>query len=163
MCYMPLDRTVCSVAQLCPPLCDPIDCSPPAFSVHGVFKQEYWSRLPFPTPGDLPGQGIEPASLEGSNLRFLCLLHWQVNSLPLCHLGSPFGLGNCCDNYFQNQGYNILFFLNKYSWIKRTLSSIFFCYCCSLSPLARLNFSMKQMGQPYLKLFKEKLRSILHS
>ena len=60
---MPLDRTVCSVAQLCPPLCDPIDCSPPAFSVHGVFKQEYWSRLPFPTPGDLPGQGIEPTFL----------------------------------------------------------------------------------------------------
>ena len=26
-------------------------------------KQEYWSWLPFPTPGDLPNQGIEPASL----------------------------------------------------------------------------------------------------
>jgi len=27
------------------------------------FRQEYWSGLPFPTPGDLPNQGIEPMSL----------------------------------------------------------------------------------------------------
>ena len=25
-------------------------------------RQEYWSELPFPTPGDLPNSGIEPAS-----------------------------------------------------------------------------------------------------
>ena len=29
----------------------------------GVSRQEYWSGLPFPTPGDLPNPGIEPASL----------------------------------------------------------------------------------------------------
>ena len=29
----------------------------------GFFSQEYWSGLPFPTPGHLPGPGIEPASL----------------------------------------------------------------------------------------------------
>ena len=27
-------------------------------------KQEYWSGLPFPTPGDLSDPGIEPMSLE---------------------------------------------------------------------------------------------------
>ena len=26
-------------------------------------RQEYWSGLPFPSPGDLPDSGIEPASL----------------------------------------------------------------------------------------------------
>ena len=26
------------------------------------FRQQYWSGLPFPTPGDLPGPGIEPVS-----------------------------------------------------------------------------------------------------
>jgi len=26
-------------------------------------RQEYWSGLPFPPPGDLPYPGIEPASL----------------------------------------------------------------------------------------------------
>ena len=40
----------------------------------GFSKQEYWSRLPFPPPGDLPNPGIKPASH---------LLPWQVGSLPL--------------------------------------------------------------------------------
>ena len=29
----------------------------------GFPRQEYWSRVPFPTPGDLPGPGIDPTSL----------------------------------------------------------------------------------------------------
>ena len=48
-----------SVAQLCLALCDPMDCSKPGFPVHhffilfmGFWKQEYWSHLPFPSPGD---------------------------------------------------------------------------------------------------------------
>ena len=28
----------------------------------GFFRQEYWSGLPFPSPGDLPDPGIEPGS-----------------------------------------------------------------------------------------------------
>ena len=28
----------------------------------GFFRQEYWSGLPFPSPGDLPDPGIEPRS-----------------------------------------------------------------------------------------------------
>jgi len=28
----------------------------------GFSRQEYWSGLPFPSPGDLPNPGIEPAS-----------------------------------------------------------------------------------------------------
>ena len=36
-------------------------------------RQEYWSRLPFFTPGDLPNPGIEPESLVSPTLagRFL--------------------------------------------------------------------------------------------
>ena len=41
----------------------------------GFPRQEYWSGLPFPPPGDLLNPGIE-----------LCLLHWQADSLPLSHL-----------------------------------------------------------------------------
>ena len=49
------------VAQLCPTLCNPTDCSLAGYSV--VFsRQEYWSGLPFPSPGDLPNPGIEPRS-----------------------------------------------------------------------------------------------------
>ena len=36
----------------------------------GFFRQEYWSRLPFPCLGDLPDPGIEPGSpaLQGGFL-----------------------------------------------------------------------------------------------
>ena len=44
----------------CVRLCDPMDCSPLGSSVHGIFRQEHWSGLPFPAPGDLPDPGIEP-------------------------------------------------------------------------------------------------------
>ena len=36
------------VAQSCPTLSDPMDCSPPVSSVHGFSRQEYWSGVPSP-------------------------------------------------------------------------------------------------------------------
>ena len=50
--------------QLCLTLCDPMDCSLPGSSVHGILRQEFWSGLPCPSPGDLPDSGFELASLE---------------------------------------------------------------------------------------------------
>ena len=47
----------------------------------GFFRQEYWSGLPFPPPGDLPDPGIQP---QGSTSPA-----WQADSLPLSHLVSP--------------------------------------------------------------------------
>ena len=47
-------------------------------------RQEYWSGLPFPTPGGLPEPGIEPASLLFPAL--------AGDSLPLCYLESMFQL-----------------------------------------------------------------------
>ena len=41
---------------------DPVDCSPPGSSVHGFSRQEYWSELSFPSPGDLPRPGVKPLS-----------------------------------------------------------------------------------------------------
>ena len=37
------------VAQLCPTLRDPMDCSLPDSSVHGFSRQEYWSGVPLPS------------------------------------------------------------------------------------------------------------------
>ena len=34
----------------------------------GFSRQEYWSGLPFPSPGDLPDPGTEPASLTSPSL-----------------------------------------------------------------------------------------------
>ena len=55
---------LCLVTQLCLTVCDPMDCSPPGSSVHGILRQEYWSGLPFPSPGNIPDPGIEPRSPE---------------------------------------------------------------------------------------------------
>ena len=50
-------------AQLYLPPCDPVDCSPLAPLSMEFSTQEYWSRLLFPTPGDLYDPEIEPKSL----------------------------------------------------------------------------------------------------
>ena len=60
----------CLVAKSRLSICNPMDCSLPGFSVHER-RQEYWSRLPFPSPGDLPHPRIEPMSPV-----------WQADSLP---------------------------------------------------------------------------------
>ena len=66
--------------QSCLPLCDLMDCSPPDSSV-GFSRQEYWSGLPCPPPGDLSDPGIQAASPAAPEL--------QADSLPLSHWGSP--------------------------------------------------------------------------
>ena len=51
---------LCLVAQSCPTLFDPGDCSPPGSSVHGDSPDK--SGLPCPPPRDLPNPGIHPRS-----------------------------------------------------------------------------------------------------
>ena len=53
---------VSEVAQSCPTLCDPVDCSPPGSSVNGILQARILEWLPFPSPGDFPDPGIEPRS-----------------------------------------------------------------------------------------------------
>ena len=64
----------------CPGLCDSIDYSLSSSSVHGIL-QEYWSGLPYPSPGDLPKPGIKLVSPVSSA--------WQADSFVLSHQGSP--------------------------------------------------------------------------
>ena len=48
-------------------------------------RQDYWSRLPFPTPGDLPDPGIEPMSLESPVLAgrfFTTSATWEAHGVP---------------------------------------------------------------------------------
>ena len=66
------------VAKSCPTLVTPWTVALQAPRSMGLPKQEYWSVLPLPSPGDLPDLGIEPVSPT-----------WKANSLPLSHLGSP--------------------------------------------------------------------------
>ena len=41
------------VVQSCLTLSDPMDCSPPGSSVHGISRQEYWSGVPLPSPNNV--------------------------------------------------------------------------------------------------------------
>ena len=71
---------LCMHAQSCLTLCDPGDCSLPGSSVHGIFQARIleWVAI--------------SSSRRSSCLRELNphLLHWQVDSLPLTLLVSPF-------------------------------------------------------------------------
>ena len=52
---------VYSVAQVCLTLCDFKDCSLPGPLSMEFPRQDYWSGLPFPSPGDLPNPEIKLA------------------------------------------------------------------------------------------------------
>ena len=67
------------VTQLCLTLCDPMNCSLPGSSIHGNF------------PRKTTGVGChfllqEIFLSQGLNSH---ILHWQADSLPMNHLGSP--------------------------------------------------------------------------
>ena len=55
-----------------------LDCSLPGSLPWKFSRQEYWSGLPFPPPGDLPDPGIEPGSPS-----------LQTDALPSEPLGKP--------------------------------------------------------------------------
>ena len=115
------------VAESCPTLSDPMDCSLPGSSIHGIlqartlewgaiafsvkyltstqycaqslshvqlfatvgtvarqalsmgiFRQEYWSGLPFPAPGDLPETGrFMPPVSSVLQVDSLLMIHWE--------------------------------------------------------------------------------------
>ena len=48
--------------QSCLTLCDPMDCSPPGSSVHGIFQARILEWVAIPFSRDLPDPGIEPGS-----------------------------------------------------------------------------------------------------
>ena len=50
--------------QSCLTLCNPMDGSPPGSPSLGFSRQEYWSGLPCPPPGDLPDPGIKTGCSE---------------------------------------------------------------------------------------------------
>ena len=55
--------------QLCPTLCDPMDCSTPQAPLFmGFSRQEYWSWLPCPPPGDLPDPEVKTKFLASAVL-----------------------------------------------------------------------------------------------
>ena len=67
--------------------CDPMGCSLPGSSLHGIFQARILEQVAFPFPRDRPNPGIELASPA-----------LQADSLPLSHLESkryPSAIANC--------------------------------------------------------------------
>ena len=66
-------------------LCDPMDCSPPSSSVHGILQARIleWVAIPF-SKGS-----FQPRDQTHKRSNFLHLLLWQADSLPLHHIGNP--------------------------------------------------------------------------
>ena len=78
-----VNLVLCLVAQSCPTLCDPMDCSPPGSSVHGILQVKNnevgcHALGDLPNLGDLPKLGIEPGSPK-----------LQADSLPSETPGKP--------------------------------------------------------------------------
>jgi len=63
---------VCSLTQLCLTLCDPMDCSPPGSSAHGILQARIleWVAMPSSRGSSQPRDQTR-------------LLHWQADSLPV--------------------------------------------------------------------------------
>ena len=72
---------VCSVAKLCLTLRDPMDCQGPLSM--GFPRQEYWNRLPFSPPGELPTPEIEPFLSCVSCISKRILYHWATWKIVL--------------------------------------------------------------------------------
>ena len=71
-------KLCCVVSKLCPTLCDPVYCSSPGSSVHGISQARIleWVAISFSRGS------FQPRDLT------LVVLHWQTDSLPLCQLGN---------------------------------------------------------------------------
>ena len=73
------------LTQSCPTLATPWTIAHKDPLSVGFPRQEYWSGLPFPSPGDLPNPGTEPRSLILQAASCIaCGFFTQ-----LCHQGSP--------------------------------------------------------------------------
>ena len=78
------NSVLCLVAQLCPTLCDPMNCSPPGSSVHGDSPgKNIWMGCHALLQGIFLTQGLNPG-----------LPHWRWILYHLSHQGSPWtGVG----------------------------------------------------------------------
>ena len=68
------------VTHMCPTVCNPMDCSPPGYSVHGIFQARILEgiAISFSREGIFPTQGSNPG-----------LLRCRQTLYPLSHQGSP--------------------------------------------------------------------------
>ena len=120
----------CLVTKSCPTLCDPVD-----YIAHqaplsmGFSRQEYWSGLSCPPPGDLPYLGIELMSPA-----------WQADSSPLkpwehTHLSLSLSLSLYIYIYIYTHTHTHIYMYTSY-W---------FCFSGELSPSLNQKLAIKSL------------------
>ena len=63
----------------------------------GFSRQESWSGVPFPPPGDLPDSGMDPTSPAPPALGRRILYHWAIGEAPPKCLAKGYSLLNVVD------------------------------------------------------------------
>ena len=92
---------LCFLTQSCPALCDPVDCSPPGSSVHGIFPARLlqWVAISSSRGSSQPRDGtlISYVSCIGGKF-FTTSVMWEAPSYSLrctnCHINQMFELIN---------------------------------------------------------------------
>ena len=111
--------------QSCPTLCNPMDSSLTGSPVHGILR-----------PWDPPGKNTRVGchfllqgifSTQGSNVHLLCLLHWQVGSLPLTPPIYSFSYSDFLPSYTIPLSYSKCPFVFT--------GTVCFCFCSAVSPV----------------------------
>ena len=107
LCYFSASRCfllLCSMfvcvhphIQLCPTLCNPMNCSWRGSSME-FSRQEHWSELPFLIPGDLPEPEIELTSLGRWILHHWAT--WEAFTSYYCSLTVVILRGHSCSSFF---------------------------------------------------------------
>ena len=75
----------CLVSKLGLTLCEPMNCSSPVSYFHGIFQARILEWVAISFFREFPNPGIKPVTSD-----------WQVNSLPLRHLGKSHMYVCCC-------------------------------------------------------------------
>ena len=115
----------------------------------GFLKQQCWSGLLFPPPGDLPHLGVKPMTPHTSQ-------SLQVDSLPLSHLGNPKELLETARQYLNlfTQLHLILF--EKILIMQNSKNMYFIIFQAATSIFSFLNTyeSLSAKGMQYSVMFQ---------
>ena len=115
-------KSLQSCQTFCNPMdCNPMDCSPPGSSVHGILQARLLEWV------IMPSSRGSTWSRDWTRVS-LCLLHWQVGSLPLAPPGKPIFIISSAVLDFTNHLYSSWYLTLFHTLF---LAFLFSCWCLS--------------------------------
>ena len=141
---------VCAkLLQSCLTLCDPVDCSPPGSSVHGILQRRIIEWVACPPPGDLPNPGIEPASLMSRALTgwfFTTGANWEalflrgggcsskcILNFVLWQSCKRVSLSHCKQNHLEIKEYKFATEMKAHIWQKTHYAQALLSFCLKVA------------------------------